>query len=77
LGNTATKLGTGHSQLIAQHPQQGHFGLDIHLLAFAIDVQFQHACILGDQKINNIVNSPSEVNPVESLMVWPGEGLTW
>jgi hypothetical protein len=50
LGNATAKLGAGHAQLVAKHPQQGHFGLDIDLVAFAIDAQFQHAKVLEGQK---------------------------
>jgi hypothetical protein len=43
LGNTATEFGAGPAQLVAQYPQQGHLGLDVDLMAFTVDVQFQHA----------------------------------
>jgi hypothetical protein len=46
LGNAAAKLGASHAQLVAKYPQQGHLGLDVYLMAFTVDVQFQHACIL-------------------------------
>jgi hypothetical protein len=43
LRNAATEFGTRHAQLVTQYPQQGHLGLDVDLMAFTVDVQFQHA----------------------------------
>ena len=40
--DTATKLGTRHPELLAQHPQQGHLGLHIDLMVATIDIQRQH-----------------------------------
>jgi hypothetical protein len=50
LGNATAKFGAHHAQLVAQDPQQRHFGFDVDLVAFAIDAQFQHAEILGGQR---------------------------
>jgi hypothetical protein len=75
LRNAATEFGTRHAQLVAQYPQQGHLGLDVYFMVFTVDVQFQHACILDDQKVNTIVNSPAMVNPVKSRRVWTSEGV--
>jgi hypothetical protein len=65
LGNAAAKLGACHAQLVAQHPQQGHLGLDVYFMAFTVDIEFQHARILGFQNGDRI-GKKIQINQVQT-----------
>jgi hypothetical protein len=48
LGDAAAELGAFDVELIAQGPQQGHFGFDIQGVVFAVDTYFHVQSLLGE-----------------------------
>src|SRR5882724_3780289 len=43
LGDAAAEFGALHVEHVAQHPQQGHFGLDVDVVLLAVDGEFDHS----------------------------------
>jgi hypothetical protein len=55
LGHATAEFGAFDVELIAQSPQQGHFGFNIQRVGFAVDVYFHVHSLRGESFVSNYV----------------------